>query len=127
MLPKNNTQLVSAIGNTRQLLNVREAAQHLGLEVDTVYKKFLLEEAPCIKLSRPLRRSGEKGGSAVGKTKRGKRAKWMVLVDYGSLPLGVRLASVSPGEVTLAKAALAEVKGPPSQRSSEAEAETRGR
>ena len=28
-------------------------------------------------------RSGEKGGSAVGKTKRGKGTKWMVLVDGG--------------------------------------------
>jgi transposase len=34
-------------------------------------------------------RPGEKGGSAVGKTKRGKGTKWMVLVDGGGLPLGV--------------------------------------
>ena len=57
-------------------------------------------------------RSGEKGGSAVGKTKRGKGTKWMVLVDGGGLPLGVRLESASPGEVTLAEATLAEVKVP---------------
>jgi transposase len=60
-------------------------------------------------------RSGQKGGSAVGKTKRGKGTKWMVLVDGGGLPLGVRLESASPGEVTLAEATLAEVKVPRSQ------------
>jgi transposase len=57
-------------------------------------------------------RPGEKGGSAVGKTKRGKGTKWMVLVDGQGLPLGVRLESASPGEVTLAEATLAEVKVP---------------
>jgi len=57
-------------------------------------------------------RPGEKGGSAVGKTKRGKGTKWMVLVDGRGLPLGVRLESASPGEVTLAEATLAEVKVP---------------
>ncbi len=57
-------------------------------------------------------RPGQKGGSAVGKTKRGKGTKWMVLVDGGGLPLGVRLESASPGEVTLAEATLAEVKVP---------------
>jgi transposase len=36
----------------------------------------------------------------------------MVLVDGGGLPLGVRLESASPGEVTLAEATLAEVKIP---------------
>jgi transposase len=36
----------------------------------------------------------------------------MVLVDGGGLPLGIRLESASPGEVTLAEATLAEVKVP---------------
>ena len=57
-------------------------------------------------------RPGEKGGSAVGKTKRGKGTKWMVLVDGQGLPMGVRLESASPGEVTLAEATLAEVRVP---------------
>jgi transposase len=54
----------------------------------------------------------QKGGSAVGKTKRGKGTKWMVLVDGRGLPLGVRLESASPGEATLAEATLAEVRVP---------------
>jgi len=57
-------------------------------------------------------RSSEKGGSAVGKTKRGKGTKWMVLVDGEGIPLGVRLESASPHEVTLAETTLAEVRVP---------------
>jgi excisionase family DNA binding protein len=39
----------------RRLLNVREAALYLGLEVDTVYKKSRLREVPCVKVGRALR------------------------------------------------------------------------
>ena len=63
-------------------------------------------------LSRRQFRPSEKGGAAVGKTKRGKGTKWMVLVDGQGLPLGVRLESASPSEVTLAEATLAEVRVP---------------
>jgi transposase len=57
-------------------------------------------------------RASQKGGAAVGKTKRGKGTKWMVLVDGQGLPLGVRLESASPGEATLAEATLKEVRVP---------------
>jgi transposase len=43
----------------------------------------------------------EKRGSCVGKTKRGKGTKTMVLVDGRGLPLGAEVASASPHEVTL--------------------------
>ena len=43
----------------RRLLNVREAALYLGLEVDTVYKKARLRELPCVKVGRALRFDGE--------------------------------------------------------------------
>jgi predicted DNA-binding transcriptional regulator AlpA len=33
----------------RRLLNVREAAQYLGIEADTLYKKARLREVPCVK------------------------------------------------------------------------------
>jgi excisionase family DNA binding protein len=39
----------------KRLLNVREAAQYLGLEVDTVYKKSRLRELPSVKVGRALR------------------------------------------------------------------------
>ena len=57
-------------------------------------------------------RARKKRGVAVGKTKRGKGTKWMVLVDGQGLPLGVRLESASPSEVTLAEATLDEVRVP---------------
>ncbi|MBZ5636063.1 MAG: helix-turn-helix domain-containing protein [Acidobacteriia bacterium] len=39
----------------RRLLNVEEAAQYLGLQVDTVYKKARLRELPSVKVGRSLR------------------------------------------------------------------------
>ncbi len=39
----------------KRLLNVREAAKYLGLEVDTVYKKARLRELPSVKVGRALR------------------------------------------------------------------------
>jgi len=39
----------------KRLVNVREAAGYLGLEVDTVYKKARLRELPCVKVGRALR------------------------------------------------------------------------
>jgi len=45
--------------------------------------------------------SGEKGGFAVGKTKRGKGTKIMAVADRNGLPIAVHVASASPHEVTL--------------------------
>ena len=50
-----------------------------------------------------------KRGAAVGKTRRGKGTKWMVVVDGGGVPLGVRLYSASPSEVRLAEETLATI------------------
>jgi len=43
----------------------------------------------------------QKGGKKVGKTKRGKGTKIMVLTDGHGIPLGIDTASASPHEVTL--------------------------
>ena len=53
-------------GIGRRLLNVREAAQYLGLEVDTVYKKARLREVPCVKVGRALRFDIEALGRFIG-------------------------------------------------------------
>ena len=53
-------------------------------------------------------RGGEKGGSKVGKTKRGKGTKLMVIADAHGLPLALHTASASPHEVTLVEATLDE-------------------
>ena len=39
----------------KRLLNVKQAAQYLGLAVDTVYKKARLRELPFVKVGRSLR------------------------------------------------------------------------
>ena len=46
-------------------------------------------------------RSGEKGGFAVGKTKRGKGTKIMAVADRNGLPVAIHVASASPHEITL--------------------------
>jgi transposase len=45
----------------------------------------------------------EKGGAAVGKTKRGKGTKLMAVADGSGAPIAVHTASASPHEVTLAQ------------------------
>ena len=59
----------------------------------------------------------EKGGPAVGPTKRGKGTKWMVVIDGRGVPIGSTLASASPSEVTLAEKTLETVKAPRKDRS----------
>jgi transposase len=48
------------------------------------------------------------GGAAVGKTKRGKGSKIMVVADRQGLPIAVHVESATPHEVTLVHATLAE-------------------
>ena len=57
-------------------------------------------------------RPGEKGGGAIGKTKRGKGTKLMVVADGTGLPVGDRLYAASPHEATLAEATLQQVSVP---------------
>jgi transposase len=54
--------------------------------------------------------SREKRGCGVGKTKRGKGTKWMVVVDGKGVPLGDYLHSASPAEVRLAETTLAAIR-----------------
>lgn len=48
----------------------------------------------------------KKGGLKVGKTKRGKGTKWMLVVDAEGTPLGAHLESASPAEVKLLETTL---------------------
>ena len=54
-------------------------------------------------------RSGQKRGLCVGKTKKGKGTKWMVVADGQGLPVGGALASSSPAEVKLVVPTLADM------------------
>jgi excisionase family DNA binding protein len=55
MFRKKSVEMDSNSHIGRRLLNVREAALYLGIEVDTVYKKSRLREVPCVKVGRALR------------------------------------------------------------------------
>jgi Transposase DDE domain len=57
-------------------------------------------------------RSRQKGDAGVGKTKRGKGTKWMVVVDGQGVPLGNHLDRASPAEVILVHQTLAQVRVP---------------
>src|SRR6266481_4582877 len=73
-----------------------------------------VEPAPAIEVERVVSGrefcSGEKRGCGVGKTKRGKGTKWMVVVDGAGVPLGNYLHSASPAEVKLAETTLATIR-----------------
>jgi len=56
--------------------------------------------------------SSQKRGLCVGKTRRGKGTKWMVVVDGQGIPLGNHLDSASPSEVKLVDRTLAAVSVP---------------
>lgn len=55
---------------------------------------------------RRLLRGSEKGGPAVGKTKRGKGTKIMAVTDGNGVPVAVHVASASPHETQLVEATL---------------------
>ena len=78
------------------------------------------ERTPAIEVERILLRrqfcSGQKGGAGVGKTKRGKGTKWMVVVDGAGVPLGIHLDSAPPAEVRLAEKTLATIRVPHGSR-----------
>jgi transposase len=73
-----------------------------------------IKRPPAIEVERIVSgrqfRPGEKRGCGVGKTKRGKGTKWMVVVDGRGLPLGNYLHSASPAEVRLAETTLAAIR-----------------
>jgi transposase len=50
--------------------------------------------------------SGQKGGQAVGLTRKGKGTKWMVVTDGNGLPLAVLLDSAQKAEIQLAEETL---------------------
>lgn len=50
---------------------------------------------------------GEKGGSGIGKTKRGKGTKLMAVADGAGLPVAIYATSASPHEITLVEPTLA--------------------
>jgi transposase len=95
-----------------------EAAAGLGgagrLDKSLARVSERIERTPAIKVERIVSGrelcSREKRGCGVGKTKRGKGTKWMVVVDGRGVPLGEYLHSASPAEVRLAETTLATIR-----------------
>ena len=69
-------------------------------------------------------RSGQKRGSKVGKTNRGKGTKWMGVVDGQGVPLGKQLYSASPNKVRLAEETLTSIRVTRRHRGGTATSET---
>lgn len=61
-------------------------------------------------------RRGEKRGSKVGKTKKGKGTKLMVVADGRGIPIGIHVDSASPSEVKLVDQTLSTVRVPSGDR-----------
>jgi transposase len=93
---------------TARLGGAGHLVEHLAVVSERV------ERAPAIEVERIVSgrelRSCEKRGCGVGKTKRGKGTKWMVVVDGRGVPLGNYLHSASPAEVKLAETTLAAIR-----------------
>jgi len=53
MTPSLSLEFNGEVG--KRLLNVKEAAQYLGLAEDTVYRKARMRELPYVKVGRALR------------------------------------------------------------------------
>jgi transposase len=64
------------------------------------------QAGPSRDLHRWLLQRGQKGGSAVGPTKRGKGTKVMAIADGHGLPVAIGIASASPHESKLVEATL---------------------
>jgi len=116
--PPERCSLAGSAGEISPSLDLLAAAARLGGAgrlVEHLARVFeRVERAPATEVERivPGRqfRPGQKGGSGVGKTKRGKGTKWMVVVDGQGLPLGDHLHSASPAEVRLAETTLAAIR-----------------
>jgi excisionase family DNA binding protein len=54
-LPKKSHEITINAFMNKRLLNVNEAAQYLGLAVDTLHKNKALREIPFVKIGRSLR------------------------------------------------------------------------
>jgi transposase len=95
---------VAQLGGARHMAEgVAEIALHAGPAAATGLGRSLSGRHFCYR---------QKGGSAVGKTRRGKGTKCMVVVDGNGIPVGAQLASAQLAECRLAESTLAQVKVP---------------
>lgn len=116
----NRSQMARSTRAVSRRFNVLAAATDVGRRRDLAggMAEAVVDAgpAPLAELGRSLPRRHihhrEKGGSAVGKTRRGKGTKCMVVVDGCGVPIGVQLASAQIAECRLAESTLQQVKVP---------------
>lgn len=101
-------------------------APHVLVGARGTVGRHLASVAGGVRRQRPVKVGGslrgrelrprEKGSDGIGKTKRGKGTKRMVVGDGQGVPLGVRLDSASPAEVNLLEPTLATIRVPRKSR-----------
>lgn len=101
-------QALSAVPNLSSLVSAVAAGRDLGGCITGFSGGFAGSGQGGFagELHRWLLRGSEKGGSGVGKTKRGKGTKIMAIADRHGLPIGISVASASPHETKLVETTL---------------------
>jgi len=109
-------RLAAAVSQPRDVLAAAAVGGARGLAAGLAHPTRQAGPARPLAMGRDLSGChvlpGQKGGCAVGKTKRGKGTKAVVLADGEGIPWGVLIASATPHEVTLAEPTLAAVQVP---------------
>ena len=96
---------LSNLSSTLPILAAQRAADTLAAKTCRGLTRPRKAGSQRILHRRQLQR-GEKGGSGVGPTKRGKGSKIMAIADGHGLPFAVHVASASPHETKLVEATL---------------------
>ena len=91
-------EALSAVPDLSSVVSAVAAGRHVGRSITGLGGGFagLRQGGFAGELHRWLLRRSEKGGSGVGKTKRGKGTKIMAIADRNGLPIGISVASASP-------------------------------
>ena len=101
-------QALSAVSNLPSLVSAMAAGWHIDRSITGSDSGFAGSGQGGFagELYRWLLCRSEKGGSGVGKTKRGKGTKIMAITDRHGLPIGISVASASPHETKLVETTL---------------------
>jgi transposase len=101
-------EALSAVPNLPSLVSAVAARRHFGESITGLGGGSTGSRQGGSKreLHRWLLCRSEKGGSGVGKTKRGKGTKIMAIADRHGLPIGISVASASPHETKLVETTL---------------------
>src|ERR1041385_127655 len=96
-------ETLSAVPDLSSVVSAVAAGRHVGRSITGLGGGFAGSRQGGFagELHRWLLRRSEKGGSGVGKTKRGKGTKIMAIADRHGLPIGISVGSAPPHETKL--------------------------